>query len=56
MQVFNANRVAIMKMGDDGFEEKVKARKEQKLKTQREKGLLIKSRKRKRNKKISTES
>lgn len=40
-----------MKMMDDGFEEKAKARKAQKLKTLAEKGLLKKkTRKRKREK------
>ncbi|XP_059661862.1 DEAD-box ATP-dependent RNA helicase 36 [Cornus florida] len=48
-KVFKARRVAEMKKKDGGFEEKVKARKEQKLKTLSEKGLLKKrSRKRKR--------
>lgn len=40
--------MATMKMADDGFEEKVKARRKQKLKTLAEKGLLKKmSKKRK---------
>ncbi|KAL6567622.1 DEAD-box ATP-dependent RNA helicase 36 [Orobanche gracilis] len=48
-RVYKARRVATMKMIDDGFEEKVKARKAQKLKTLAEKGLLKnKSKKRKR--------
>ncbi|CAL5321298.1 unnamed protein product [Camellia sinensis] len=47
--VYKARRVAAMKMMDDGFEEKAIARKEQKLKTLAEKGLLKKrSKKRKR--------
>lgn len=52
MQVYSARRVAIMKMRDDGFEEKAKDRKKQKLKTLAERGLLNKrSKKRKREKK-----
>ncbi|KAL6546967.1 DEAD-box ATP-dependent RNA helicase 36 [Orobanche minor] len=48
-RVYKARRVATMKMIDDGFEEKVKARKAQKLKTLAEKDLLKnKSKKRKR--------
>lgn len=48
-KVYKARRVAAMKMMDDGFEEKAKARKEQNLKTLAEKGLLKKrSKKRKR--------
>ena len=51
LQVYKARRVATMKMMDDGFEEKAKARKAQKLKTLAEKGLLKKkTRKRKRAK------
>lgn len=51
LQVYKARRVATMKMMDDGFEEKAKARKAQKLKTLAEKGLLKKNtRKRKRAK------
>ncbi|KAL6998064.1 DEAD-box ATP-dependent RNA helicase 36 [Sarracenia purpurea var. burkii] len=46
-KVYKAKRVATMKMMDDGFEEKAKARKEQKLKTLAEKGLLTKNKKRK---------
>lgn len=43
-----------MKMMDDGFEEKAKARKKQKLKTMAQKGLLNKrSNKRKRRSKAS---
>ncbi|KAL6313581.1 hypothetical protein AAG906_006949 [Vitis piasezkii] len=50
-KVYKARRVATMKMMDDGFEEKAKARKAQKLKTLAEKGLLKKkTRKRKREK------
>ncbi|URE01343.1 DEAD-box ATP-dependent RNA helicase [Musa troglodytarum] len=37
-KVYKARRVAIMKMIDDGFEEKAQARKKQKLKTLTEKG------------------
>lgn len=49
MQVYKAKRVAVMKMMDDGFDEKEKERKKQKLKTLAEKGLLKKrSKKRKR--------
>jgi len=39
-----------MKMLDDGFEEQVKDRKKQKLKTLAAKGLLKKTRKRKKSK------
>ncbi|CAK9165648.1 unnamed protein product [Ilex paraguariensis] len=50
-KVYKAKRLATMKMMDDGFEEKAKARKAQKLKTLAEKGLLKKrSKKRKRDK------
>ncbi|MED6163069.1 hypothetical protein PIB30_076441 [Stylosanthes scabra] len=50
-QVFSAKNVAEMKMLDDGFEEKAKERKKQKLKLLAENGLLNKSgKKRKRNK------
>lgn len=56
MQVYSARRVAIMKMRDDGFEEKAKDRKQQKLKTLAERGLLNKrSKKRKREKKKPAE-
>ncbi|KAF7824387.1 DEAD-box ATP-dependent RNA helicase 36 [Senna tora] len=49
-KVFSAKNVAEMKMVDDGFEEKAKERKKQKLKMLAEKGLLKKrSKKRKRN-------
>ncbi|XP_052178416.1 DEAD-box ATP-dependent RNA helicase 36 [Diospyros lotus] len=41
-KVYKAKRVATMKMMEDGFEEKAKARKEQKLKMLAEKGLLKK--------------
>jgi ATP-dependent RNA helicase DDX49/DBP8 len=44
-KVYKAKRVATMKMMDDGFDEKAKERKKQKLKTLSEKGLLKKSRK-----------
>ncbi|CAL5397975.1 unnamed protein product [Camellia sinensis] len=47
-KVYKARRVAAMKMMNDGFEEKAKARKEQKLKTLAEKGLLKKKRSKKR--------
>ncbi|GKV29445.1 hypothetical protein SLEP1_g38372 [Rubroshorea leprosula] len=48
-KVCKAKRVAAMKMMDDGFEEKVKERRKQKLKTLADKGLLKKKdRKRKR--------
>ncbi|OMO89451.1 hypothetical protein COLO4_19752 [Corchorus olitorius] len=50
-KVCKAKRVATMKMMNDGFEEKVKERKKQKLKTLAEKGVLKKrSKKRKREK------
>ncbi|KAK2369094.1 DEAD-box ATP-dependent RNA helicase [Trifolium repens] len=49
-KVFTANNVAKMKMMDDGFEEKAKERKKQKLKMLEEKGLLKQRSKRKRNK------
>ncbi|OAY30166.1 DEAD-box ATP-dependent RNA helicase 36 [Manihot esculenta] len=50
-RIYKAKRVATMKMMDDGFEEKAKGRKEQKMKTLAEKGLLKKkSGKRKRQK------
>ncbi|KAL1358655.1 hypothetical protein HN51_003911 [Arachis hypogaea] len=50
-KVFSAKNVAEMKMMDDGFEEKAKERKKQKLKMLAEKGLLNKrGNKRKRNK------
>lgn len=51
-QVYNARRVAVMKMMDDGFEDKAKERKKQKLKTLAEKGLL-RSRSEKRKQKKS---
>ncbi|PON58268.1 DEAD-box ATP-dependent RNA helicase [Trema orientale] len=54
-KVYSARRVAIMKMRDDGFEEKAKDRKKQKLKTLAQKGLLDKSRKRKRDKRSSVQ-
>jgi len=50
LQVYKARRVATMKMLDDGFEEQVKDRKKQKLKTLAAKGLLKKTRKRKKSK------
>lgn len=50
-KVCKAKRVATMKMMDDGFEEKIKERKRQKLKALAEKGLLKKrNKKRKRDK------
>ncbi|KAM7269173.1 hypothetical protein ACFE04_024670 [Oxalis oulophora] len=49
-RVFKARRVATMKMVDDGFEDKVKERKKQKMKTLSEKGLFKKHRKRKKDK------
>ncbi|PQQ02469.1 DEAD-box ATP-dependent RNA helicase 36 [Prunus yedoensis var. nudiflora] len=50
-KIYKARRVAAMKMVDDGFEEKEKERKKQKLNTLAEKGLLKKrSRKRTREK------
>ncbi|XP_068642835.1 DEAD-box ATP-dependent RNA helicase 36 [Aristolochia californica] len=44
-KVFDARGVARMKMVDDGFEERAKSRKDQKLKTLKAKGLLKKKRK-----------
>lgn len=49
-KVVKARRVAKMKMMDDGFEEKAKERKAQKLKTLAEKGILKKSSKRQESK------
>lgn len=49
-KVYKARRVATMKMLDAGFEEQVKERKKQKLKTLAAKGLLKKTRKRKKSK------
>uniref|UniRef100_A0A7C9D313 RNA helicase n=1 Tax=Opuntia streptacantha TaxID=393608 RepID=A0A7C9D313_OPUST len=49
-KVYKARRVATMKMLDDGFEEQAKDRKKQKLKTLAAKGLLKKTRKRKKSK------
>nr|POF23626.1 dead-box atp-dependent rna helicase 36 [Quercus suber] len=50
-KVYKAKRVAMMKMMDDGFDEKAKECKKQKLKTLAEKGSLKKrSKKRKREK------
>lgn len=46
-QVYKARRVATMKMMDEGFEEKEKSRKAQKLKRLEEKGLLKNSKQRK---------
>ncbi|TKY49425.1 DEAD-box ATP-dependent RNA helicase 36 [Spatholobus suberectus] len=55
-KVFSAKNVAEMKMIDDGFEEKAKERKKQKLTMLAEKGLLKeKSKKRKRNKEFTEE-
>ncbi|CAI9303220.1 unnamed protein product [Lactuca saligna] len=47
-KVYKAKRVATMKMMDDGFEEKAKARKAQKMKSLADKGLLTKNKRRKR--------
>jgi hypothetical protein len=51
LQIYKAKRVAMMKMADSGFEDKLKSRKELKLKALMEKGLLsptkLKGRKRK---------
>ncbi|CAJ1948268.1 unnamed protein product [Sphenostylis stenocarpa] len=52
-KVFSAKNVAEMKMIDDGFEEKAKERKKQKLKMLAEKGLLKKNKKRKLSKEFS---
>ncbi|KAJ4710242.1 DEAD-box ATP-dependent RNA helicase [Melia azedarach] len=49
-RVYKARRVATMKLMDDGFEEKAKERKKQKLKTLADKGLLKKKRSKKRKK------
>ncbi|XXG74485.1 hypothetical protein AAC387_Pa07g3192 [Persea americana] len=46
-KVFKAKRIATMKMIDDGYEEKAKERKSQKMKTLAEKGLLKRKRKNK---------
>lgn len=46
LQVSKAKRVAMMKMLDDGFEDKVKDRRKQKRKTLADKGLLMKRSKR----------
>ncbi|XP_027342058.1 DEAD-box ATP-dependent RNA helicase 36 [Abrus precatorius] len=55
-KVFSAKNVAEMKMIDDGFEEKAKERKKQKLKMLAEKGLLKKrNKKRKRNNEFAKE-
>ncbi|GAB4836747.1 DEAD-box ATP-dependent RNA helicase 36 [Ancistrocladus abbreviatus] len=54
-KVLKARRVATMKMLDDGFEEKVKERKRQKLKTLVQKGL-VKKRNRKRKREIEPKS
>lgn len=52
IQVYKAKRVAMLKIVDSGFEDKVKTRKEQKVKTLVDKGLLdpkrLKDKKRKR--------
>ena len=47
LQVFKAKRIATMKMIDDGYEEKAKERKSQKMKALAEKGLLKRKRKNK---------
>lgn len=49
-KVYKAKRVATMKMMDDGFEEKAKARKAQKMKTLADKGLLNKNKNKRRKK------
>ncbi|KAK7335135.1 hypothetical protein VNO80_26911 [Phaseolus coccineus] len=54
-KVFSAKNVAEMRMIDDGFEEKAKERKKQKLKTLAEKGLLNKNKRRKQSKEFSEE-
>lgn len=55
-KVYKARRVATMKMLDDGFEDQVKDRKKQKLKTLAAKGLLKKkTRKRKKSKQSKAE-
>ncbi|KAI3728323.1 hypothetical protein L6452_16957 [Arctium lappa] len=53
-KVYKAKRVATMKMMDDGFEEKAKARKAQKMKSLEEKGLLNKNNKRRKRETISS--
>ncbi|KAJ4970488.1 hypothetical protein NE237_003587 [Protea cynaroides] len=53
-KVYKAKRVATMKMMEDGFEEKAKERKAQKLKTLAERGLL-KNRNKKRKRRRSAE-
>ena len=50
MQAYKAKHVVTMKMMDDGFEEKEKERKRQKLKTLAEKGLLKDKKRKKRQK------
>ncbi|CAM8882513.1 unnamed protein product [Rhodiola kirilowii] len=45
-EVYKARRIATMKMMDDGFEDIVKARKEQRIKTMAQKGLLKNNKKR----------
>ncbi|KAL5543721.1 hypothetical protein UlMin_007505 [Ulmus minor] len=53
-RVYSARRVALMKMRDDGFEERAQDRKKQNMKTLAEKGLLDKrSEKRKRENKTN---
>ncbi|WVZ01089.1 hypothetical protein V8G54_027158, partial [Vigna mungo] len=52
-KVFSAKNVAEMRMIDDGFEEKAKERKNQKLKMLAEKGLLKKNKRRKKSKEFS---
>jgi len=51
LQIYKAKRVAMLKIVDSGFEEKVKARKDLKVKSLVDKGLLdpkrLKERKRK---------
>ncbi|TXG71307.1 hypothetical protein EZV62_006242 [Acer yangbiense] len=51
-RIFNASRVAKMKLMDEGFDEKAKERKKQKMRTLAEKGLL---KKRNKKRKISVD-
>lgn len=54
-KVYKAKRVAKMKMMDDGFEDIAKARKQQKMRTLAEKGLLKKHRSKKRKRERTAE-
>ncbi|XP_042518867.1 DEAD-box ATP-dependent RNA helicase 36 [Macadamia integrifolia] len=54
-KVYKARRVATMKMMEDGFEEKAKERKAQKLKTLAEKGLLKKRNKKRKRQRSAKE-